>query len=147
MGLTSPSDQEAAVRRVRDVITRLVRDGTVIARSDGSVHTLFPVAASAAEGEALQEWVTRIGATSTIEISLGYGISALFICEGLLRNGDVTAQHVVMDPYQATRFANCGLQVLDEAGVAEMVGYHPEESQIVLPRLVSEGKSFDLAFV
>jgi predicted O-methyltransferase YrrM len=140
-------DGAAALRRVREVITRLVRDGTAVARSDGTVHTLFPVAASAAEGEALQNWVTRVGASRTIEVGLGYGISALFVCEGLLRNGDPTARHVVIDPYQPTRFRNCGLQFLDEAGVTEMVEYRAEESQVVLPRFLSEGRSFDLAFV
>jgi predicted O-methyltransferase YrrM len=129
------------------VIERLVRDGTAVARSDGTVHALFPVAASVTEGEALRDWVTREGATHTIEIGLGYGISALFVCEGLLRNGDVTARHVVIDPYQATRFADCGLQVLDEAGIAELVEYYAEESQIALPRFLSEDRSFDLAFV
>jgi predicted O-methyltransferase YrrM len=140
-------DGAAALRQVREVITRLVRDGTAVARSDGTVHTLFPVAASAAEGEALQNWVTRVGASRTIEVGLGYGISALFVCEGLLRNGDATARHVVIDPYQLTRFGNCGLQFLDEAGVTEVVEYRAEESQVVLPRFLSEGRSFDLAFV
>jgi predicted O-methyltransferase YrrM len=140
-------DGAAALRQVREVITRLVRDGTAVARSDGTVHTLFPVAASAAEGEALQNWVTRVGASRTIEVGLGYGISALFVCEGLLRSGDPTARHVVIDPYQPTRFGNCGLQFLDEAGVTEMVEYRAEESQVVLPRFLSEGRSFDLAFV
>jgi len=129
------------------VIERLVRDGTAVARSDGSVHTLFPVAASGAEGEVLRDWVTREGAVRTIEIGLGYGISALFICEGLLRNGDPVARHVVLDPYQATRFANCGLQFLEEAGLAERVEYYAEESQLALPRFVGECLSFDLAFV
>jgi predicted O-methyltransferase YrrM len=112
-------------QRVRDVIDRLVRDGTAVARSDGTVHTLFPVAASAAEGEALKQCVTREAAGQTIEIGLGYGISALYICEGLLANGDETARHVVIDPHQATRFADIGRQVLGEAGVADMVEFHP----------------------
>jgi predicted O-methyltransferase YrrM len=142
-----PSDQGAALRQVRHVIERLVRDGTVLARSDGTVHRLFPVAASPAEGEALREWVVREGATQTIEIGLGYGISALFVCEGLLENGDAAARHVVVDPHQATRFGGCGLQVLEEAGVAPLVEYHAEESQIALPRLLSQGRGFDLAFV
>jgi predicted O-methyltransferase YrrM len=142
-----PSDQGAALRQVRHVIERLVRDGTVLARSDGTVHRLFPVAASPAEGEALREWVSREGATQTIEIGLGYGISALFVCEGLLENGDAAARHVVVDPHQATRFGGCGLQVLEEAGVAPLVEYHAEESQIALPRLLSQGRGFDLAFV
>ncbi len=129
------------------MIERLLHDGTVVARSDGTVHHLFPVAISPTEGEALREWVTREGATQTIEIGLGYGISALFACEGLLRNGDPVASHVVVDPYQATRFANCGLQVLEEAGVASLVEHHEEESQIALPRFLAEGRRFDLAFV
>jgi predicted O-methyltransferase YrrM len=132
---------------VRQVIERLVRDGTVAARSDGTVHRLFPVAVGAAEGEALREWVSREGATRTVEIGLGYGISALFVCEGLLRSGDPAASHVVLDPHQATRFGNCGLQVLEEAGVAPLVEHHAEESQTALPRLLSEGRRFDLAFV
>jgi predicted O-methyltransferase YrrM len=137
----------AAQRQVRDVIDRLVRDGKAVARSDGTVHTLFPVAASAAEGEALRTWVTREAAKHTIEIGLGYGISALFICEGLLANGEADARHVVIDPHQNTRFANCGVQFLDDAGLADMVEVHAGESQIVLPRCLAEGRHFDFAFV
>ena len=129
------------------MIDRLVRDGTAVARSDGSVHTLFPVVASAAEGEALRDWVRRGRASRTIEIGLGYGISALFVCEGLFANGDEAPQHVVIAPHQARRFAGIGLQVLDEAGVGDMVEFHAEESQVVLPRFVSEGRRFDLAFI
>lgn len=137
----------AEPRRVRGVIERLLRDGTAVARSDGTLHNLFPVAVSAAEGEALREWVLREKATETIEIGLGYGISALYICEGLLENANPTAQHVAVDPYQATRFANCGLQFLEEAGVAELVEYHTQESQIALPQFLVEARSFQLAFV
>ena len=133
--------------RVRVVIDRLVRDGTAVARADASVHTLFPVAASAAEGEALTNWVIREGAARTIEVGLGYGISALYISEGLLTNGGSHARHVAIDPHQATRFADCGRQFLDEAGVANMVELHAEESHVVLPRFLDEGRRFDLAFV
>ncbi len=137
----------SAPRRVRGVIERLLRDGTAVAHSDGTLHSLFPVAVSAAEGEALREWVLREKATETIEIGLGYGISALHVCEGLLANADPTARHVVIDPYQATRFSDCGLQLLDEAGVAGLVEHHAEESLIALPRFLGEGRTFDLAFV
>jgi predicted O-methyltransferase YrrM len=137
----------AALRQVRHVIERLLRDGTAVAHSDGSHHNLFPVAVSAGEGEALREWVTREGATHTIEIGLGYGISGLFIGEALLSRGDASARHVVLDPYQATRFADCGLQVLEEAGLGELVEFHAEESQIALPRFLTEEQTFDCAFV
>ena len=82
------------------MIERLLRDGTVIARSDGTAHDLYPA-----------------------------------------------ARHVVVDPYQATRFAKCGLQVLEEAGVASLVEHHVEESQIALRRFLSEGRRFELPFV
>ncbi len=139
--------QEAAIQQVRRVIERLVRDGSVVANSDGIEHRIFPVAVSPREGEALRRWVTQEGAAQTIEIGLGYGISALHICEGLLLNGKQAARHVVLDPNQAGRFADCGLQVLEEAGVRQLVEHRAEESQIALPRFLKEGRSFDLGFV
>ena len=140
-------DRGSAQRRVRGLIERLVRDGSAVARSDGTLHSLFPVAVYATEGDALREWVSREGATKTIEIGLGYGISALHICEGLLGNADPAARHVALDPYQAKRFADLGLQFLEEAGVAEMVEHYAEASETALPRFLGEGRSFDLAFV
>jgi predicted O-methyltransferase YrrM len=101
------------------------------------------VSVTPAEAEALRGWVERERATRTIEIGLGYGVSALAVCEGLGAGG----RHVVVDPFQETRFEGRGLRLLEEAGVAHLVELHPEESQLVLPRLVSEGRRFDLAFV
>jgi predicted O-methyltransferase YrrM len=129
------------------VIDRLVREGTAVARSDGTAHRIFPVAITAAEGQALRDWVIRERASRIIEVGLGYGISALFVCEGLLTNQASDAHHVVLDPNQATRFANCGLQFLDEAGVSELVEFVPTASEIALPRFLAEGRRFDLAFV
>jgi predicted O-methyltransferase YrrM len=140
-------DREIALGRVREVLDRLVRDGTAVARLDGTVHRLFPVAVGPAEGTAIRSWVIQEAAVRTIEVGLGYGVSALFACEGLLANGGPDARHVVIDPNQDTRFAGCGLQFLEEAGVAGLVEYHAEESQVTLPRLVSEGCRFDLAVV
>lgn len=135
------------LQRVRLVINRLARDGKTVSSSDGSVHDIFPVAVGAAEGEALRAWVIKEKAVYTIEVGLAYGISALFICEGLLTNGNQNIRHVALDPYQATSFKNLGLQFLEEAGVAHLIEYHAEESQIALPRFVSENQQFDLAFV
>jgi predicted O-methyltransferase YrrM len=97
--------------------------------------------------------VQRERALATLETGLGYGIATLFICEGLLANGP-GGRHVATDPYQFTglphhriTYAGAGLQILDEAGVREVVEFYAEESQIVLPRLLSEGRRFDLAFL
>jgi predicted O-methyltransferase YrrM len=135
-----------ASRAMREVLERLQVEGTVIA-SDGSEHDLFPVAIPAAEGEALREWVIHEGASRTLEVGLGYAMSTLYICEGLVENRDRSALHVAVDPYQSSRFANCGLQLLTEAGARRLVEHHSEPSQIALPRFVSEGRMFDFAFV
>ena len=133
-----------AVRAVRD---RLLREGSIVSGADGSVHPLAPVAIGAAEGEALARWVREERASRTIEIGLGYGVSTLHLCEALLETSGADARHVAIDPHQRTRFANCGLQALEDAGVRVLVELHEEESQIALPRFVSEGRRFDLAFV
>jgi predicted O-methyltransferase YrrM len=92
-------------------------------------------------------------ALRTLEIGLGFAISTLFICEGLLANG-LGGRHLAVDPYQLeglpshrTTYVGVGLQILDEAGVRDVVEFHAEESQIVLPRLLDEGRRFDLAFL
>lgn len=128
------------------VLRRLTTDNFVIAASDGSRHEVFPVAIPLDEGAHLRAWVTKERAKRTVEVGLGYGISALFICQGLRQVGDDVA-HTAIDPFQATRFANCGPQILDEAGVAGLVELVEDESQLVLPRFITEGRSFDLAFV
>ena len=141
------ASHNAATSQVRRVIERLLRDGTVVASSDGSTHDVRTVAVSAREGEALGRWIARENATRTIEIGLAYAVSALHICEGLLASGSEVARHVVLDPAQHTRFANCGLQVLEEAGVSALVEHHSEVSEIALPQFLAEGREFDLGFI
>ncbi len=138
--------ERAHAAQVERVLADLVRTGEVRA-PDGRVHHLFPIAIPAEEARWLRDTVVRERATVTIEVGLAYGLSALSICQALLINGDDAARHVVIDPHQATRFADCGLQALALAGVASMVEHHAEESQTALPRFVSERRRFDLAFV
>lgn len=147
MDETGHLERDSAARRVRVIIERLVRAGTAAARSDGTRHDLFPLAVSAAEGEALRRWVVREQATRTVEVGLGYAISVLHICEGLLAHADAGARHVAIDPLQETFFSGCGLQFLEEEGVSGLVEHHAEESQLALPHLLDEGRSFDFAFV
>jgi predicted O-methyltransferase YrrM len=105
----------ALLVQVRGVIDRLARERKVVARADGSTHDLFPIAVDAAEGEELKAWIIKEKAVRTIEIGLAYGVSAPYICEGLLANGDPQARHVATDPFQGS-YKNLGLQVLEEAG-------------------------------
>jgi predicted O-methyltransferase YrrM len=113
----------------------------------------FPVAIGPEEGAALREWVIREGATRTLEAGLGWAVSALYICEGLQAVGP-DGRHVAADPYQfqalpghRTRYEGAGLRALEEAGVRDLVEFHEEESQVVFPRLLADGRRFDFAFI
>jgi hypothetical protein len=55
--------------------------------------------------------------------------------------------HLAIDPFQESSWGGAGLMALEEAGVRDHVEVIEEESQLALPRLVSEGRSFDTAFV
>ena len=103
------SKRASAADRVRSIIARLSAEGSILAEADGSKHDVRTVSISAGEGEVLTRWVLREKATQTIEIGLAYGVSALCICEGLIRSGNPSARHVVLDPFQSGRFANCPL--------------------------------------
>ena len=46
-----------------------------------------------------------------------------------------------------TTYAGVGLQILEEAGVRDLVEFYAEESQIVLPRLLAEGRELDFVFL
>jgi len=139
-------EQVQAVRR------QLVSSGTVVA-PDGERREIFPVAIGHGEGAALRDRVIDAGALRTFETGLGFAVSTLHICEGLLANGP-GACHVAMDPFQTraaptagTTYAGVGLRTLEEAGVASLVEFYEEESQTVLPRLLREGRIFELAFI
>jgi methyltransferase family protein len=145
--------ENLAIHRVRDVRERLVDAGAVVAHADGRRRDIFPVAIGPVEGLGLLSFIRKEGACRTLESGLGFAVSTLFICVGLLANGgDVL--HVAADPYQfvappvhATTYGGVGLQVLEEAGVRDLVEFHEAESQTVFPRLLAEGRQFDLAFI
>jgi predicted O-methyltransferase YrrM len=131
-----------SVERIEQVRERLVADGR-----------LFPVAIGREEGLALRDCVRREGASRTLEAGLGHAVSTLFILEGSVANGGDVG-HVACDPYQftalpghLTRYEGIGLERLEEAGVRDLVEFHEQESQLVFPRLLAEGRTFDLAFL
>jgi predicted O-methyltransferase YrrM len=142
----SSKDCDKRINRVRDVSRRMLHDRKVEARFDGSVRNIYPTSVTPAEGNALRKWVMRGNAATTVETGLGYGLSTLFICEGLLANGHSRILHVALDPFQEKN-ANIGLQVIEDAGLQAVVEFHSEESQLALPRFLAEGRLFDLAFV
>jgi len=124
----------ADLERVQEVRERLL------------AGNVAPIAIGPGEGAALRDWVRREGALRTLETGLGYAVSTLFICEGLLANGS-EGRHVAMDPHLLRGHASEGLEALERAGVGELVEFYGEGSEVVLPGLLAEGRRFDLAFV
>jgi predicted O-methyltransferase YrrM len=114
---------------------------------DGARHVLAPVAIPPDEGRALAAWIRHEQARHTLEVGLGYAVSALYVFEALLELGDPEARHVAIDPLQRSRFGNSGLGILLDAGVAASFELCSEESQIALPSFLASGRRFDFAFV
>src|SRR5262245_47259468 len=69
-------DPAAPVARIRAIVERLMAEGSMVAKSDGSTRDVRRFSITAGEGEALARWVLRERATRTIEIGLAYGVSA-----------------------------------------------------------------------
>jgi predicted O-methyltransferase YrrM len=124
-------------------VDRSYRSGRVL-DVDGRPVELAPHSIEREQGEALRDLAVAQGAERTIEVGLALGISALFVCQAVLPRG---GRHVAVDPFQRESWNGAGLRTLREAGVEELVEVIEEESQLALPRLVAEGREFDLAFV
>jgi predicted O-methyltransferase YrrM len=105
---------------------------------------LAPHSIERPQGEALRDLAIAEGAERTVEVGLALGMSALFLCEAVLRRG---GRHTAIDPFQRESWNGAGLRTLREAGVHDFVEVIEEESQLALPRLVAEGRRFDFAFV
>ena len=103
------------------------------------------------EGLFLQELIREFNPKNTLEVGLGQGVSALFICEALARTAGT--RHIVIDPYQyepdifGHNFEGAGIRNLEKAGYTEMVEFYPLPSYTILPKLHAEGRKIDFAFI
>ena len=98
------------------------------------------------EGEFLHNLVKEVDPTVSLEIGLAYGISAMFICDGLTKRPDT--KHICIDLAQLGEpWHGNGLNNLAKAGHEDIIEFYNEESQIALPRLEAEGREIDFAFI
>ena len=100
-----------------------------------------------ADCDALRDALIAEHARVVIEVGLAYGGSALAIGEALLRNDGGRLLHVVIDPFQASSYANVGWDAMCEAGLESTSRLIAEPSSIALARLVADGFVADAAFV
>jgi len=102
------------------------------------------------EGEYLAKLVEEVKPTTSLEIGLACGISALFICEALTKNGK--GRHIAIDPGQLSPIPSddwqgIGLANLERAGYRPLVEFHGVPSEMALPHLLEQGVRVQLAFI
>jgi predicted O-methyltransferase YrrM len=131
--------------RVREVRRRLADEGPPWTRdhaNDFQVVTVPERDCDALRDLLIAEWVETV-----VEVGLAYGRSALAIGEALVAVDAGRPLHVVIDPLEATEYANVGWELLQSAGLDGIARLLLEPSSVALPRLVAEGLVADAAFV
>jgi predicted O-methyltransferase YrrM len=131
--------------RVRARIDAIYSAGKALDEA-GEDLPLYHHAVSPAQARQLRDLATEERVERTVEVGFAMGLSCLALCEALLRSAGEGGRHTVIDPAQH-HWRNAGLRSVADAGVTDMVEVIPDESQIALPRLAAEGRSFDLAFI
>jgi hypothetical protein len=87
-------------------------------------------------------------AVRTLDVGLSFGGSALAFCASHKQLGrSPEAQHVAIDPFQATVWDSCGLMAVERAGLAGYMDLRQAYSALELPRLVEAGTRFGLVYV
>ena len=130
--------------QIASLLDDIFRSGLVCS-TDGS--TILPVEASVDQevGALLQRLICERRPSVSLEIGLAYGVSALFICEAMMKSGG--RRHIAIDPNQSTQWRGIGLNNLRKAGFGELVELREQESQIALPNMAGDGLQVDFAFI
>ena len=135
-----------AAARIRAQIDRLYREG-IVHCDDGFTKSLYPTSVTPGRGRFLADLMRKFGPSATLEVGMGWGLSTLHLLEGMLQAGGVHQPHIVIDPFQNTRLHGGALRVIREAGAADLIEFHEEPSEILMPKLVAQGRRFDFIFI
>jgi len=125
------------------VLAQILETGQV---TDGSSSYPLTFHVDRAEGELLQQLIREIRPRRTLEVGMAYGISTLFICEAL-SSLPFPTRHTVIDPFQSTDWRGIGLRNVTVAGYRDLVDFREELSEFVLPRMLAEQTSLDMALI
>ncbi len=102
------------------------------------------VSISRREGEFLSNAIRDHGYERTIEIGCALGISSLYICDAL--SGLDQPSHTIIDPNQTDGWQSVGIRNLNEHNF-DFYELVEQPSELALPRLLEQGRSFDLGFI
>jgi len=132
--------------RIRARIEEIYRS-TMVVGEDGVEYKVFPASVTPERGAFIRDLCRAEHAVRSLEIGMAWGLSTLFILEALAENGAGPTAHVVIDPFQSSRWHGAALRSAREAGAAAMLEFHEERSELLLPRLVDANRQFDFAFI
>jgi predicted O-methyltransferase YrrM len=99
------------------------------------------VSVSKAEGKFIHQWIQEHQLHATLEVGLGYGVSAISI---LSAHDGI---HTCIDPFQEQNFQNKGLKNLETFGCQDRLVFYEDFSHNVLPELYAEHKKYDFILI
>ena len=99
-------------------------------------------ATSIKESEAafIYQFIRDKNLSRTLELGFAYGRSAAHIMAAS------EGSHIAIDPFQQD-YQDLGLENMDKLGFSEKLRFERDYSHHVLPKLLSENKRFDFAFI
>ena len=113
--------------------------------AEGNLVNPFPSAVPIETGQLLYDLISTERLAHTLEVGMGYGLSAQFIAQAHLDKGG--GSHVAIDPWQHHRYRSIGVSNLRKSGLDQIVQFHNQPSHEALPRLHQEALKLDLAFI
>jgi cephalosporin hydroxylase len=96
----------------------------------------------------IHELMREIRAIRTLEVGLSFGGSTLVFCASHKELGHPPeAQHIAIDPFQATVWDSCGLLAVERAGLMGYMDFRQAYSALELPKLLEADARFGLVYV
>ena len=126
-----------------NVLIRDIFESSQVADEKGNTHELRE-GIDPQEGALIHSLICQHGFTRTIEIGCAFGVSSLYICEALSRQG--SGHHTILDPGQSSEFHGIGITNLKRAGF-DFFQLIERPSELALPALLAEGRTFQFALI
>lgn len=98
------------------------------------------------KGDLIIQVFEAVQPDTSVETGFAFGISTLFACAALERNGK-SARHVVIDPLQTVLFEGIGLLNINRAGYDRFVELQETGSELALPQLFQAGTRLQAAII
>lgn len=125
------------------IIQKIYKSGEVIL-IDGTIKKISS-AVSPGEGYILYDTIKVNKYKDVLEVGCAYGMSSLYMGQALQENkaGCLTS----IDPFQMTQWSGIGVNNIKSAGLSRRHKLIQEPSYSAMPRLLSDGKRYDMIFI